>query len=188
MPSVLDELKTLFRTADEAVAQVRARHGAEVRCRKGCADCCHAVFDVSPVEAACLLAHFDALDRGSRRTALARAEKAMAAWNRLVRDGDDLSRARIRCPLLTRRDECLCYAARPINCRTYGVPTVIGGRSHVCGHSGFRPGVTYTTLALAPLQARLRELSAAVVGPQKAAARRPVAAVLLDGRDLPDLF
>lgn len=63
---------------------------------------------------------------------------------RAEKDGEDpgviMERAaqiKLRCPLLGQDDRCLLYAARPITCRVYGVPTAIAGQGHVCGFSAF---------------------------------------------------
>jgi Fe-S-cluster containining protein len=173
------DLENLFDFADRAVADVRERYSKEVRCKKGCTDCCYAVFDVSLIEALYIRRHFDSLGRKQKRSALNIAKKALNSWDQLVTAKADLSLARIRCPLLTDSGECVCYKTRPINCRTYGIPTVIGDRSHVCGLSGFEQGKTYPTLNLASLQKRLYELSVALEGDERGRRRWPVAAVIL---------
>ena len=173
------DLENLYESADLAVADVQKRYSKEVRCKKGCTDCCYAVFDVSLIEALYIRRHFDSLDRKQRRAALNIAKKAIKSWDQLVAAKTDPSVARIRCPLLADSGECVCYKNRPINCRTYGIPTVIGNKSHVCGLSGFEKGKTYPTLNLAALQKRLYELSVALEGNERGKRRWPVAAVLL---------
>ncbi|PXF54514.1 MAG: hypothetical protein C4B57_06445 [Deltaproteobacteria bacterium] len=173
------DLENLFDLADRAVADIQELYSQEVRCRKGCTDCCHAVFDVSLIEALYIRRHFDSLSRKQRRAVLNIAKKAIKSWNQLITARADLSIARIRCPLLTDSGECICYDARPMNCRTYGIPTVIGDKSRVCGLSGFEQGKTYPTLNLESLQKRLYELSVALKGEDLGRRRWPVAAVLL---------
>ena len=173
------DLENLYESADRAVADVQERYSKEVRCKKGCTDCCHAVFDVSLIEALYIRQHFDSLDRKQRRAALNIAKKALKSWNELVTTKADLSLPRIRCPLLADSGECVCYKTRPINCRTYGIPTVIGNKSHVCGLSGFKQGKTYPALNLAPLQKRLYELSVTLEDDKLGRRRWPVASVLL---------
>lgn len=176
------DLENLFDLADRAVADVQKRYSKEVRCKKGCNDCCYAVFDISLIEALYIRHHFDSLGRKQRRAALNIAKKALKSWNNLATtQADLLSFARIRCPLLTDSGECACYKARPINCRTYGIPTVIDNKSHVCGLSGFEQGKTYPALNLEPLQRRLYELSVELENKDKdlGKGRWPVAAALL---------
>jgi len=177
---VFKDLENLFDFADRAVADVQKRYSKEVRCKKGCNDCCYAVFDISLIEAFYIRHHFDSLGRKQRRAALNIAKKALKTWNHLATTQADLSFARIRCPLLTDDGECACYNARPINCRTYGIPTLINNKSHVCGLSGFEQGKLYPALNLEPLQKRLYELSAALEYKDLGRGRWPVAAVLLD--------
>jgi Fe-S-cluster containining protein len=173
------DLKDLYSLTDKAVEEIQDRYRKEVLCKKGCTHCCYAVFDVSLIEALYLRSHFDSLDRRQRRAVLVRARKAIKAWDQLIATGTDISIARIRCPLLTDKGECACYAARPINCRTYGIPTVIGGKGHVCGFSGFEKGKEYITLNLEPLEKRLYELSVRLKGEDLGSKRWPIAAVLL---------
>ncbi len=174
------DLKNLYSFTDRTTEEIQKRYRKEFLCKKGCTDCCYAVFDVSLIEALYLRARFDSLGRKQRRVALHRAKKAIKSWDQLIAAGADLSTARIRCPLLTDKGECVCYDARPINCRTYGIPTVIEGKGHVCGFSGFVKGKKYITLNLAPLQKRLYELSVKLKGEDFGSRRWPVAAVLLE--------
>ena len=176
----LREFQDLLAAADKAFAEVQNRHEKEVRCGKGCDDCCHAVFDVSMVEAVKLLQHFRELEPGEQKNVLSAAQKALAAWVELIRSKTDLSVSRIRCPLLNEEGRCLCYEARPINCRTYGIPTVIGGVGHVCGLSGFEQGVSYPTVKFEQLQEILCNISVRLGGEETGRKRWPVAAVLLD--------
>ena len=66
---------------------------------------------------------------------------------------------RVRCPLLGPDECCLLYAARPITCRIYGIPTEVGGKAHVCGFSRFDKGRSYPTVRLERFQARLDAVS-----------------------------
>lgn len=173
------ELEELYSFTDRTVKEIQRRYKKEFLCKKGCTHCCYAVFDVSLIEALYLRSHFESLDRKQRRTILVRAKKAIKSWDQLILTGTDISVARIRCPLLTDKGECACYAARPINCRTYGIPTVIGNKGHVCGFSGFVKGEKYITLNLEPLQRKLYEFSVKLRGEDLGSRRWPIAAVLL---------
>ena len=173
------DLETLFALADQAFAAVRQAHPDAIACRKGCADCCHAVFDVSLVEAANLLRHFQGLDHAEQEQIVIAAQEAKQAWERIMESRLDPAVARIRCPLLDAQGQCLCYEARPVNCRTYGIPTVINGKGHVCGFSGFEPGKSYPTVNLAALQQMLYDLSVQLAGAEKGARRWPIASVIL---------
>ena len=73
---------------------------------------------------------------------------------------EEMAAQRIRCPLLDTDDRCALYADRPLTCRLYGIPTVIGGQAHTCGLSGFEPGKAYPTVKLDAIQQKLYDLSA----------------------------
>lgn len=161
--------------ADAVFARVAAQYPECVTCREGCSDCCHALFDLSLVEAMAVNAAFNtAFGHGRERSEiLTRASEIDRALTRLKRemfraekDGESpeaiMARAaalREPCPLLGPDDRCLLYAARPITCRLYGIPTVIGGQAHVCGFSRFDTGHSYPTVQLDRFQARLDALS-----------------------------
>lgn len=179
-----NDLDKLFSAIDQAFEAVRQVHPGEIACGKGCADCCQAVFDVSLVEAVNLQAHLQRLDSTVREEIARAAQEARQAWEQTMAAGLDPSVARIRCPLLDDQGLCRCYEARPVNCRTYGIPTVIDGKGHVCGFSGFEPGTSYPTVNLASLQRRLHDLSVEMAGEEKGAHRWPIAAVILE----PSLF
>jgi len=55
-----------------------------------------------------------------------------------------LARERVRCPLLSEKDECILYPYRPITCRVYGIPILIRGNVRVCYKAGFKKGNKYT--------------------------------------------
>ena len=179
---MLNDLDKLFAAIDQAFEAVRQAHPEEIACGKGCADCCQAVFDVSLVEAVNLQAHLQRLDPTAREEIARAAQEALQAWEQIMASALDPSVARIRCPLLDDHGLCRCYGARPVNCRTYGIPTVIDGKGHVCGFSGFEPGKSYPTVNLASLQRILHDLSVEMAGEEKGAHRWPIAAVILDSQ------
>lgn len=175
-----NDLAMLFAAVDQAFKTVSQAHPEAVTCGKGCSDCCHAVFDVSCVEAVNLLDHFQRLSPAVREQIAGAAQESRHAWEQVIALRLDPAVARIRCPLLDEQGHCLCYEARPVNCRTYGIPTVIEGKGHVCGLSGFAQGMSYPTVNLVSLQRILRDLSAQLAGEEKGATRWPIAAVILD--------
>ena len=172
---IFSRYENLRAEADVLFARVRETQSGCVTCKEGCSDCCHAVFDLSLVEAMSLNRAFEAaFAHGPERSAiLTRASETDRRLTRLKRelfraekDGESpealMARAaqiRLRCPLLDGEDRCLLYEARPITCRLYGVPTAIGGHGHVCGFSAFEKGKAYPTVHLDKIQARLEELS-----------------------------
>lgn len=174
---MFSELIHLYSVVDQAVTQIRQQFTTEVKCGPGCADCCHALFDVSAIEAAYLASLLEEEVREESREA---ATEALDQFQRLLAAQENPAAARIRCPLLGPQETCLCYQGRPINCRTYGTPTVIQGQAHVCGLSGFDKGLSYPTIHLEPLQQSLYRSSVALFGPDLGSQRSPLALVILE--------
>ena len=132
-----------------------------VKCGKGCSDCCYALFDITLVEAMYINNKFNEKFSGLARSAvMMRADKADRQIHKLKRkvfkasqEGRpvteimmEVSRARVRCPMLSDDDLCEIYENRPITCRLYGVPTSIGGEAHTCSKAGFKGGEKYPTV------------------------------------------
>jgi Fe-S-cluster containining protein len=166
------EYESLVAQVDTVFQKVSGNFTAEVTCRQGCSDCCHALFDVTLIEALYLNAKFSALDDALRNTILLEADKAdrkaYVLKKKASRDADELehseillrtAKERLRCPLLDSDDHCILYAHRPITCRIYGIPLDIGGKSHTCGLSGFVPGRSYPAVKLERIQDLLLSLS-----------------------------
>ncbi len=165
--------------ADQVFETVKAKFAENVRCEKGCSDCCHALFDLTLVEALYLNKHF--LERFSGKAkskVLAQADESDRLVHRLKRDAfkaakegasaqailAEMAKVRVRCPLLDDEGACLMYDKRPVTCRIYGVPTAIGGQAHTCGRSGFEKGKPYPTVYLDRIQDKLYALSHELAG------------------------
>jgi Fe-S-cluster containining protein len=101
----LDNYRQLLDRVDALCRGIEASLRGHITCSEGCSACCTAV-TLFPVEAAALGEALEALP--ADRAAAIRSHVAQHA------DGE-------RCPLLE-RDRCLLYAARPIICRTHGLP------------------------------------------------------------------
>jgi Fe-S-cluster containining protein len=187
-----DKYKAIVDQADTVFKKVREEHTACVRCKVGCSDCCHALFDLSLVEALYIKAQFDRFFKGAARASiLERANEADRAVYRLKRQAfkeheagkpereilEEMAAKRVRCPLLNADEKCDLYADRPITCRLYGVPTVIGDKGHTCGLSGFEQGKSYPTIRLDAIQNKLYQLSAELA--EQIGSRYPKLAELL---------
>lgn len=166
------EYEKLVAQVDAVFAKVAAEFSAEVTCRQGCSDCCHALFDITLIEALYLNARFADLSEAVRGELLIEADKAdrkaQILKKKVSREAEKtehselLLRAaqeRLRCPLLGVEDSCVLYGARPITCRLYGLPLEIGGQGHTCGISGFEPGRAYPTVKMERIQDMLLALS-----------------------------
>jgi Fe-S-cluster containining protein len=175
---MFQKLENLFEFVDKTVEQILQEHREKVLCKPGCADCCHALFDVSFIEAA-YIATFLTNHPEIVEHQLIRAEQAALEFEKFAKTNGDPSTTRIRCPLLGDDDLCLGHKVRPINCRTYGTPTRIDGKAHVCGLSAFDSNEEYPTIDLQPLQKSLTEYSIELVGEQFGARRFPVSWVFL---------
>ena len=107
MSHVLENYRQLIARVDALCATIAAALGEQITCSEGCSSCCTSI-TVFPVEAA------------SMREVLQQLPARLAA--EILRhvaehaDGE-------RCPLLL-HNRCLLYEARPIICRTHGLPII----------------------------------------------------------------
>jgi Fe-S-cluster containining protein len=172
------QYELLAKAADQVFARVQAQFPKEIECKLECSDCCHAVFDVTLVEALYLNYQFGQHFSGkAREEIIDKANRADRKAYKLKRDAYqkiaagkndsevliELAGERIRCPLLNVQDRCDLYAYRPVTCRFYGVPTEIAGIAHTCGKSGFLKGKSYPTVHLEKMQSKLFALSNEIV-------------------------
>lgn len=84
--------------------------GDRLHCGPGCCDCCRQHISVFPVEAVSIALAVEALPVDAAEDLRSRAARAPA-------DGP--------CPLLNTDGRCALYPARPIICRTQGLPLLI---------------------------------------------------------------
>ncbi|HEY8039870.1 MAG TPA: YkgJ family cysteine cluster protein [Polyangiaceae bacterium] len=101
-----DRYRELVGRVDAFFARVRARHPGELACASGCDSCCHVRPGVTGVEADVVRAFLSALAPPDRDRLVARARGAR---------GD-------RCAALDEAGRCAIYAARPLVCRSHGLP------------------------------------------------------------------
>ena len=167
--------EALSKAADQVFERVRQAFPDCVQCREECADCCHALFDLTLIEALYLNEKFKARYDGAEREAmLEEANRVDRTIHKLKREAyrdlkagkseDEILAAlgekRVRCPLLNERDMCDMYQHRPITCRLYGIPTAIGGKGRTCSLSKFEGGKSYPTADIDKIHSRLQEISA----------------------------
>jgi len=164
--------------AENAFEKVRASHSDCIKCKIHCADCCHALFDLTLIEAIYInhkvKERFDG-DKKSRleekaniadRAVFKLKKKAYKEFEGGKSEDEilkDMATKRLRCPLLNEEDKCDLYESRPITCRLYGIPLSIGGAGHTCGVSGFQEGKKYPTVNMDTIQKKLYEISDALV-------------------------
>ncbi len=177
LDSVFTAYENLVAEVDSVFARVADMYPDCMACKPTCSDCCYAMFDLSLVEAMYLNIKFqENFDFGPQRSSILnraavvdrKLTKVKRNYFREFRDGggsdtarntvlEEASRERMRCPLLE-DDRCLLYPYRPITCRLYGIPAVIGGQTHVCGKTNFTVGYNYSTVRLERIQNRLDKL------------------------------
>lgn len=168
----------LTTSVNAAFDRVQAQYPDEVACKIGCADCCHALFDLTLIEALYINQHFNATVAADAREGF--LEKCNTADRQVYkikkraykgfeegRPEDDLlaeiAAERVRCPFLNSAQQCDIYAIRPITCRLYGIPTAIGGKGHTCGLSGFKAGQSYPTVNMDTIHQKLYAISSDLV-------------------------
>lgn len=175
LDSYFEKYEALVNQIDAVFNKVQEEHDECVSCKEGCDDCCHALFDLTLIEALYIKKKFDhVFQEAGRSDIVERANVADRQVHRLKKqahkdhlDGkpeneilEDMAAHRIRCPLLNDDSKCDLYESRPITCRLYGIPTVIGGKAHTCGLSKFKEGAAYPTVKLEAIQQKLYEMSA----------------------------
>lgn len=170
-----EQYLALVKQVDAAFDRVKNEYAECVRCKERCADCCHALFDITLIEALYIRKEVAKRFEGaSLEELLERANRADRDIHRLKRKAvkelekgrtepeilEEMALKRVRCPALNDDERCAIYEVRPITCRVYGIPTEIGGRAHTCGISGFQEGRSYPTLKLDAVYQRLYGISA----------------------------
>jgi Fe-S-cluster containining protein len=173
-----NQYESLVEMADSIFRRVKGEHSDCVTCKIECADCCHALFDLTLIEALYLNHQFNQTFSGPEKDNLLeianRADRSVyqikRRAHRALKNGateadvlTGVAEERVRCPLLDENNLCRLYAFRPITCRLYGIPTSIQGTGHTCGRSGFIKGTAYPTVNLDIIHRKLFEISAALV-------------------------
>ncbi len=164
--------------ADGIFEKVKKEYPREVKCREGCADCCHALFDLTLIEAVYLNYHFNRnFDSDTRTKMVENANRIDRQIFKIKNEAFQLHKKgknevdilgftatqRARCPLLNEADQCDLYEHRPITCRIYGIPISSKGMSHICGRSGFEKGQSYPTINIDTIYKYLYDLSAELI-------------------------
>ncbi len=100
----MSRLAELTAKIDAFFARVEARHGDDMQCRTGCSDCCHVRLSITQVEADAIRALVESWP-AERRAALANPGGPAE-----------------HCAALDVTGRCRIYDARPVVCRSHGVP------------------------------------------------------------------
>ena len=112
--------RELLRVLDDDWAEAARRTGAWLVCRPGCTDCCIGPFPITRLDAERLargLAELTEIEPDRAERVRERARRAL----RTAAEDDE------PCPALDPSSgSCDLYAWRPVSCRTYGPPVLIG--------------------------------------------------------------
>lgn len=109
-------LDQLGARVDAFFARVMAAHPGQMQCRRGCAMCCHPHLHLLPVE------------WGRVREAVLALPEAHRA--RIARNAMQASPT--RCALLDDDSSCMVFGARPMVCRSHGLPLRQGPARVTC--------------------------------------------------------
>ncbi len=112
---MLSTYHQFIKQADELAARLSAYYSRHLVCRAGCSGCCQHHLSVFPVEAEAVRAAVAALPDEVRARIEAQAREVTE------REAAGLP---VACPLLV-ADVCSIYAARPLICRTQGLPLLL---------------------------------------------------------------
>lgn len=104
LEKLLSSWRTLAAKADDAFSRTQTKHGALMQCQIGCTGCCQQDLTVLPLEAAIVASLVDQLPSAARQATIRRSRSAGPPCVFL----DD--------------DRCAIYEARPLICRTHGLP------------------------------------------------------------------
>lgn len=96
---------SLLAKVDGFERRVRTERASDMECRSGCDACCHARLAVCDIEAAAMREALAALETEELADLLAMNDEASG-----------------RCVMLRRDGSCSVYQARPLVCRTQGLP------------------------------------------------------------------
>jgi Fe-S-cluster containining protein len=168
----------LVEAADQVFDGMLKKYPELVKCKIECSDCCHALFDLTLIEAIYINHQFNKKFEGmDKQQILEKANKMDRYIYRIkrkayqaLRNGEqegeilnDLSSETVRCPLLNDKNRCDLYEYRPLTCRFYGVPVAISGEAHICGKTGFLKGHPYPTVKMDAIHRKLQEITAELV-------------------------
>jgi len=175
---IFNKYEVIVKATEDVFAKVKSDFPECVKCDNGCSDCCHALFDLTLIEALYINHQFNQnIDEAKKAELIEKANRADRKIYKIKRKAykaasagttekeilDAIAKERVRCPLLNDQDKCDLYVYRPITCRLYGIPTAFNNTSHTCGLSGFEEGKPYPTANMDTLHRKLYELSVELI-------------------------
>lgn len=130
----------LLTSVDQWFGRCMAAAPDEIRCGRGCSQCCRGLFDITLLDACYLKSGFDQLEEGVKRRVVEKAAGRLEEirsiwpefaspytlnhrpdeeWDQVMPDGDETP-----CVLLDEYGQCLVYEHRPMTCRLHGIPLI----------------------------------------------------------------
>lgn len=188
---VCEEYSNLLGDVDSLAEQLTKRYRSQLACRAGCSSCCGHDLSIFEAEAAAVRSALPALPIHVRERVIHQARLVQA---RKVRE------EYVACPLLV-DDLCAIYDARPIICRTQGLPllyTAEDGRQEVdyCRLNFTRPAATQDLdpdhlvqldeLNFKLAVTNLRYCRNLGILPAESGNRKPMSAIILEAEEPPD--
>lgn len=113
--------KKLQENASHFFARTHEKYAAEMRCAKGCAQCCNVELNIFEVEATIIVDWFFSLPVETQ-------EKLVSIWqpNETLTDEPTETKKKTKtCAFLETSGQCSIYDARPVICRTQGAPLMV---------------------------------------------------------------
>lgn len=170
-------LEGILAGCDQLFREMKERYPKELRCQKGCDDCCHHGLDLSLLEALYLNDAFHRASRGLRRDLqrnTARAEAKLKALD-LKRNGvidinqyeaqiATLDTLRVTCPLLI-DGACALYQHRPAMCRIFGIPLRGDSVATSCPQNGFAAGEAYPAVNFSAIRRNILQIESELSRP-----------------------
>ncbi len=169
----------LQKRADEIFIKIKEKYPEEVTCKIGCTECCYALFDLSLIEAMYINYQFNKniTDEKKKEEILEEANRIDRRLYKLKRQLykekekgvptekilEEVSKIKMKCPLLDQDGRCILYEHRPIICRLYGIPLSFDGKVKTCRLSKFSPGKKYPAVFVDKIQDRLVLISKELV-------------------------
>ncbi|WP_243373542.1 YkgJ family cysteine cluster protein [Geotalea sp. SG265] len=141
--NILQLYGQLLTSVDQWFARCMAAAPDDIRCGRGCSECCRGLFDITLLDACYLKSGFDRLSEEVKDMVLEKAIKRLngvkaiwpefnlpfilnhrpdAEWDAVMPDEDDTP-----CVLLDDHGQCLVYEHRPMTCRLHGIPLIDSG-------------------------------------------------------------
>jgi Fe-S-cluster containining protein len=134
MPS--DPYRDILEKADAFFAKVLREQPSNLQCGRGCSLCCHGLFEIGSGDVPAIAEGLAALHPMRRRTIVRSAVRIVEeSAHPNLRECSPAEKeaffdrtASTPCPNLDERGMCMMYDARPLVCRTFGLPLRDGKR------------------------------------------------------------